>query len=283
MVSRAVVAVLALVLNSGCTNLFLQPDRLNYFPDINKHFLVEEGEIPAANGAMLSYWLLPAQLKKKMSPSKGLVVQFHGNAQNLSSHVHTLAWLPAAGYDLLIIDYQGYGQSTGKATIDAAYSDVLTALDFVFDRWAGQKRPILLYGQSLGGTLLLKAVSRHPRRWTPKLVVIEASFFSFGQIAREKMRGAWLTWPLQWMPYLVISDRYSLKAEELATIAPTPVLLFHSANDPIVPAHNAEQIFSALAEPKEIHRFKEPGHIHAMWVQKGRFRQVLLDYIAKTP
>ena len=64
----------------------------------------------------LHYWRIPAQKRKVVDPHpKGWVVQVHGNAQNLTSHVRGLGWVTELGYGLLIFDYRGYGSSTGKA------------------------------------------------------------------------------------------------------------------------------------------------------------------------
>jgi alpha-beta hydrolase superfamily lysophospholipase len=40
----------------------------------------------------------------------------HGNAQNISAHIHSVHWLPKQGYHVYLIDYRGYGDSTGKPT-----------------------------------------------------------------------------------------------------------------------------------------------------------------------
>lgn len=264
---------------TGCTGLFLRPDHINYFPKVDEYFVVEEGDIPVTNPDKLHFWYLPPQIKKNVrNKPLGIVVQVHGNAQNLSSHVQSLLWLTELGYGLFVFDYRGYGESTGSLSIDWAYQDVALALDYVTKRFS---EPIIFYGQSLGATLLLKAVSRHPRRWRPALVVAEAPFYSFPQIAKEKLSQAWLTWPFQLLPYLLVSNRYGLNDNELASVTPTPVLLFHSIRDPIVPAHNTIRIFAQLSDPKEMHIFEEPGHIHAMHVRRGQYRKVLLETIKK--
>ncbi|MGE4132667.1 MAG: alpha/beta hydrolase [Bdellovibrionales bacterium] len=273
----------ALVL-SGCSHLFLQPNKLDYAEKIRDKIQLEEGFIATSDGEKLHYWRIPAQVhKNKLLERKGVVVQVHGNAANLTNHVQGLGWITAAGYDLFVFDYRGYGKSSGSRDLGGAYRDVETALDYVERApWRGDG-PLIFYGQSLGGTLLLKNLSTHPGRWHPKAVVIEGSFYSYQQIAREKLAGAWLTWPFQWMVYLVITDKYSLKDTELGTISPTPVYLFQSEHDPIVPAHNADRIFAALSPPKELIKYPEFGHINAMWIKSGEYRAWLLKQLEGQP
>jgi alpha-beta hydrolase superfamily lysophospholipase len=267
-----------LLLSVSCTHLFLFPDHQNYFPDAGQKILFEEGFIDTADGEHLNYWLLPAQTdKKKDEHPKGLVIQVHGNAQNLSSHVRSIGWLTAAGYNLAAFDYRGYGKSSGSRDPDGAYNDVITALDYFVNQKNPDHLPVYFYGQSLGGTLLLKAVSSHPGRWHPAMVIIESSFDSFTGIAREKLAYSWITWPFQWLAYLLVSDKLSLKDEELKTISPIPVYMFYSENDPIVPVNHGERIFKALNEPKRFYTYLEQAHIAAMWVQKGKYRDILVE------
>lgn len=275
----AAVAFLSLF---GCSDIFLQPDHVDYFPDVRRYVVLEEGNIPIRDGSRLHYWLIPAQQQRVVSRNpKGMVIQVHGNAQNLSAHVHGLGWLTEEGYDLAIFDYRGYGKSSGPSGLKRAYQDVQTALDYFTTEKNPRRLPVFFYGQSLGGTLLLKNVSSQPHRWWPRLVIVESSFFSYPQIAREKLAGFFLTWPFQWLAYLVISDSYSLDPNELKQISPVPVLLFYSERDPIVPLHNGEQIFMSLAEPKRLITYPEPGHTAAMWVQEKRLRKDLLEAMDK--
>lgn len=273
---RLLVLFTLLMCTSACGSLFLYPDKVNYSPEAAKHVLFEEGVFINKDGQKLHYWFVPAQQEKKAVAAKGLVIQVHGNAQNLTSHVRSLGWLPTAGYSLVIFDYRGYGQSEGRASLEGAYSDVSEALDFFTQNLNPNKLPVYFWGQSLGGTLLLKTVSSSPGRWQPEMVIIESAFYSYTGIAREKLAMNWITWPLQWLPYLVIPNRFSLKDSELQTVSPIPVYLFYSENDPIVPAHNGENIFKELKEPKFIYLYPEAGHINSMWIRNGKFREVLL-------
>lgn len=266
---------------SACTGVFLQPDHVNYFPEVRQKLLLETGFIPTADGQSLNYWILPAQINMSANPHpRGLVIQVHGNGQNLSSHIRSLEWLTAAGYTVAIFDYRGYGQSSGGRDLAGVFSDVGTALDFFTREKNPDHLPVYFYGQSLGGTLLLKAVSSQPSRWHPAALIIESSFDSYTAIAREKLKNFWITWPFQWLADLLISDQFSLKAEELRSISPVPVYMFYSEDDPIVPLHYGQTIFAELAEPKKLFTYPERGHIAAMWVQKGRFRDLLIEALS---
>ena len=56
-------------------------------------------------------------------------------------------------------------------------------------------------------------------------LVVDSSFSSFQSIGRQKLSLSWLTWPFQFLPYLLLSDRYAPK--DLSPISPIPVLVIH--------------------------------------------------------
>jgi pimeloyl-ACP methyl ester carboxylesterase len=133
---------------SGCTSLFLYPDRVRYYPDRDLETPVEDVWITAADESRLHALHLPA----KGAP-RGVVLFLHGNAENLSSHVHAVRWLPAQGYGVLALDYRGYGRSEGRARIGSVHEDAQSALDWLAQHVADPPVPLIVYGQSLGAAV----------------------------------------------------------------------------------------------------------------------------------
>ncbi len=86
----------------SCTNLFYQPsDRQFYRPEAFK-LTYQDIYFQSSDGTKLHGWFF----KGKGKP-KGTIVQFHGNAENISSHFLNLAWLVLEGYNLFTFDYRG--------------------------------------------------------------------------------------------------------------------------------------------------------------------------------
>src|SRR5690606_22141072 len=107
----------------------------------------------AKNGNQLFGWYF--KNRKGVSP-KATVVFFHGNAENLSSHYLSLAWLVDYPYDFFIFDYQGYGRSHGDPSPQKTVEDGIAALELMNERAPG--RPLIVFGQSLGGAIALRTV-----------------------------------------------------------------------------------------------------------------------------
>ena len=267
---RAAGRVLALagsLLAAACTNVFLQPGHMEVWHPQRVGLAWEDVWLPAPDGARLHGWYLPAA-----APSRGTVLHFHGNAENITTFLGAVHWLPAAGYNVLLVDYRGYGRSEGAATVDSVHEDARVALDAALAR----PGPLFVFGQSLGGSVAVHAVAHHPERARVKAVISEGAFSSYRRIARETMHRIWLTWPLQWPLSFLFSDRYAAE-DAAAALAPVPLLVVHGADDIVVPPHHARRLFEAAREPRELW-IVPGGHVAAFTVPANRER--LLAYLA---
>lgn len=167
---------------------------------------------------------------------RGLVVQFHGNAQNITAHWWGSRWLVKRGWDLLVWDYSGYGLSDGTPTQEQVARDADAFLSWVSDsvlpRYQG---PVVLMGQSLGAAILSSAFPRWRERDRATLVVAESGFHSYRSIARDRVGVNWFTWPAWPLVPLLIPDG-DAPAKSLDKIAPTPYLVVACRDDQVVPA-----------------------------------------------
>ena len=251
---------------SGCTSVFLYPDRVHYLPNRALGTPAEDVWISAPGGSKLHALYLSAQ-----GTSRATVLFLHGNAENLSSHVHAVGWLPAQGYSVLALDYRGYGRSQGEASVDAIHEDAEAALAWLTARDADKLTPLVVYGQSLGGSIAIRLAAGSASRERIAAVIAESAFSSYRGIAREKLAQAWLTWPLQYPLSLLISDRYSA-IDVVDRISPISLLLIHGERDVIVDASHSRRLHAAAREPKDLWLIPEGRHIDATRHQPTRAR-----------
>jgi uncharacterized protein len=251
-----------MLLQAGCTQLFFHPLAQRVFDPADAGIVYEEVEFEAADGTRLHGWYLPSRL----TPAEGTVLFLYGNAENKSTHIASVYWLPGYGFNVFLFDYRGYGGSAGRPTLPGMHEDIEAALGYLVSR-SGPKR-IIVFGQSLGGALALTAVA--DSRWRAHIdgVVVEAAFSGYRAIVREKMSDFWLTRPLAWPFSLTISDRYR-PLEAAGKIAPIPLLFVCSTADEIVPAHHCELLYEAARRPKYLWKIDDIGHISA-FVDEGR-------------
>ena len=191
--------------------------------------------LTTADGVRLRAWWLPA---KKGVPVKGTVLYLHGNGGNLSWHLGGTWWLPAEGYQVLMLDYRGYGQSEGQPGLPEVYRDIDAAFAWLDQAPEVKGTERVLLGQSLGGALAIHYLAEHPQRQGQfKALVFDGVPASYRGIARHMLDGSWLTWPLQVpLSWLVPDDDSAIHS--VARLSGAPMLFFHSIDDTIVPLEN---------------------------------------------
>ena len=233
--------------------------------------------IESRDGTRLHSWYFPAQ-----GESKGLAVLFHGNAQNLSSHYLSLSWMVRYNYDVWVWDYRGYGLSQGRAASRGVYEDTLVALDYVHEEMQERKKrsdeKLILVGQSLGGNLLMKALEDSPHRDDADLVVLDSTFLSYKELAKDKLADVWFLWPFQYLAYALISDEYS--PEDALSRIKNPTLVIHGKKDSIIPFRYGAEVFEKIGSPKKwLWEIEEGGHISTLGSGKGGYDKKLIDLI----
>ncbi|MBC7193374.1 alpha/beta hydrolase [Marinobacter sp.] len=265
---------LALLLG-GCSGMFFYPDRATYITPDRLNLAYEDISLQSPDGETLHGWWLPAV----QTPAKGTVYFLHGNAQNISSHILNVAWLPDKGYNVFALDYRGYGRSTGVSTLEGTLSDTETGL-----RWLASQparlggKPLFILGQSLGGGLAIPVAAEWTQRnRQPPLdgVILDATFSGFRAITREKLDGFWLTWPLQIPLSWTIPDDYE-GVDHIARISPVPVMVIHSVRDGLIPFHHGLRLYEAADEPKTLMR-TDTGHGGTFVLPE--FKEGLLEFM----
>ncbi|OYU18347.1 MAG: hypothetical protein CFE34_11070 [Rhodobacteraceae bacterium PARR1] len=147
---RALLLGLCLLGLSGCSGWLFYPERDMLLNPAEVGLAYEDVFITAADGTRLHAWWLPAKAGVAV---KGTVLHLHGNGGNVSSHLAGSWWLPAAGYQVLLLDYRGYGRSAGAASLSGSYQDIDAAFAWLQQAPEVQGRPLVLLGQSLGGAM----------------------------------------------------------------------------------------------------------------------------------
>lgn len=256
---------------SGCSSLFFYPQR----GLINNPYLhgidYQDISFKTPDGVMLHGWFLKSKEK-----SNGTVLFLHGNAENISTHVNNVLWLVENGFDVLIFDYRGYGNSEGRPTLKGVHIDAGSALDTLFNLPYTNKKRVIVFGQSLGGAIAVYTVANSLYKNSVDAIIIDSAFSSYRLIAKEKLSGLIITWPFQYLTSFLISDYYS-PVRWISKVNPVPVLLMHGDRDNVVPFHHSKIIYKEALAPKDIWILGSKGHIEA--VRDKEVRDRLMNYL----
>lgn len=197
---------------------------------------VEELKL-AVNGAELS------ALHFRLPDPKGVVFFLHGNGGNLQSWLTSTDFYRRVNYDLFMIDYRGYGKSSGEITSEQQlHADVRAVFEKVAAQYAGKK--IVIYGRSLGTGLAAKLASEIQ----PDLTVLVSPYVSLAAMGEKQY-----PWLPQWI------NRYPMRSDQWLPGVKTPVLITHGDLDSLIPLTHAETL-ARLRSATQLVVIKGAGH-----------------------
>ena len=168
---------------------------------------------------------------------KGLIVYFHGNADDLRRWGKHALDFTKNDYDILMIDYRQFGKSTGELSEKALHTDAT----YVYE-WAKKRFPenqIILYGRSLGTGIATRLASEN----SPKMLLLETPYFNLANVVNSYF-------PL--LPYKSIL-KYQFRTDLCIQQVHCPIHFFHGTKDAVVPYKSSLKLAALLnKKPSEI-------------------------------
>ena len=221
--------------------------RMSFWPDPERQALggaealgFSEIEIPTTDGLnLVAWWRAP-------DDGRAAILFFGGNAGTIADRRIFLELLAGSGYGVLGVNYRGYGGSSGSPSEKGIYIDGLSAYDFLCGQLAIPPTSVIVYGQSMGGTVATQIALK---RETAGLV-LESSFTSAQAMARRVI------------PYLPLWYLMTYRFDNLGRIGKItcPKLVVHGQKDETVPYKQGQLLFSRAKEPKRFYTIERAMH-----------------------
>lgn len=197
----------------------------------------------------------------KIENPKGVIAYFHGNADNLHRWGKIAVDFTKFGYDVLVMDYRGYGKSSGPRNEEYLYSDAQFFYDFAKENYGENK--IIVYGRSLGGAFATKIAGENQ----PKMVILESTFYNLQDIVNRWLPGKVTDKVSPKMTYHFLSNQNILKVK-------VPLYHFHGTKDSVVPLKSGKKLFEVFEKehPKIPKKFIEiKGGTHEDLIKYDEF------------
>lgn len=274
---RYLLMIFGLFFLQSCSHLFYHPSDKHFVDPMNFKLNYQDVFFKSKDGVNLHGWFFPS----KSNNPKGTVIQFHGNAQNISTHFFSLIWLIDHGYNLFTFDYRGYGKSEGKPNQEGIYLDALAALEKgkeLHDK--NGKGKFIVYGQSLGGAVSLRAIPDFKNSNEISLIVMDSAFASYKDIAFEKLKNVWFLWPVSPLAFVLVSDKYA--ADDVYEKLTRPTLVIVGMEDDVIPPKFGKNIYKGVkSKDKWLWKLPHGKHIDAYHHDNGIYRQQFLDLVER--
>lgn len=245
---------------------FAQP-HLVYYPEYKRDITgtpddvgiaYETVELATDDGETLHSWFVPAP------DATATVLFFHGNAGNLSHRMGYLSMFYRLGYNTFIIDYRGYGQSSGVPSESGTYRDAQAAWQYVTVKKGIAPSSIVLFGESLGGAVAAWLATRKE----PGLLVLASAFTSVPDMGAK-------LYPF--LPVRLLS-RFDYDTLNYLQSVTCPVFVAHSPQDEIVPFTQGQALYEAAPGPKQFLEL-QGGHNNGFIYMQKDWVKALGDFI----
>ena len=203
----------------------LEPDfKFRLGDDDNEvYYQTEDGE--TINGLFFGGW------------GSDVVLYFHGNAGDLGGWQFVAEDFTAHGFNVMMIDYRGYGKSSGKISERGFYQDGVGAYQYLLKKGFNPEN-IIVYGRSIGSGVAVDVASKYPC----KGLILEAPFSSLKKLADEKL------------PFFFPSFYLKFRFDNIRKInrVNCPIIFLHGTIDSLIPPSHSRSLFKKFSGRKEL-------------------------------
>ncbi|KAF3481827.1 uncharacterized protein GIQ15_04586 [Arthroderma uncinatum] len=225
----------------------------------------EDLRIPTPDGEVLSaYFIRPSN--KKIKP-KVTILMFHGNAGNIGHRVPIAHMMEQElNCNVFMLEYRGYGFSTGTPDEQGLKIDAQTGLDYIRQRAELQGTKIVIHGQSLGGAVAIDLVAKNQKEGDIKALLLENTFLSIRKLIPSIFPAA---------KYVTrLCHQNWLSDEMLPKITTVPILFLSGLKDEIIPPDHMVRLYKLAKSTDCVWRTFPNGQHNDTVAEPGYFEYI---------
>jgi len=237
-------------------------------PDNLEHDHIYDGLIPVAEGIALGYRLY------RHRADAPVILYFHGNGEIATDYELIAPLYYMAGASLLVVDYRGYGWSTGVPLASTLLTDAAAVLSKLPDVLAAHgvgAAPLIVKGRSLGSAPAIYLAAEFPDLL--RGLIVESGYAE----APSLFRRLGIAIPDD------INDDPTLPVNNLSKIARVrlPVLFLHGEQDDLIPLDNAQRLHAAAPGDKSLVTIPDAGHNDLLFRNTARYFDAVRRFVQR--
>ncbi len=240
--------------------LMFKPEKLE--KDFQFHYEnqeIEEYNVETRDGATIN------GLRFKVKDPKGIVFYLKGNSKSIKGWGKFAVDFTRLGYDVLMIDYRGFGKSTGRRTQKAIKRDLQVVYNKIKEN--ADEKYIILYGRSLGSGFATKLASmNHPR-----MLILDAPYYSLSKVAKR------------YMPFMPLSIliKFPMPTYKWMKYVECPIHIIHGTDDKLIPYKTSVKLSKIRPKQTTLHSIIGGGHKNLNTFES--YHKILSDIITTKP
>lgn len=223
------------------SSLLFRPDKILKETPSDFGLRYKEVSITTENGRILHGWYI---LDDK--PTDKNIIYLHGSKGNASLYLGGIKQLHKAGANILIVDYEGFGNSDGKASIKNTITDAIAMYDYLIYKQIARAENISLFGYSYGGAIAIELALKRKVH----AILLESTFSSLRDIA---------TAHYSFLALLLVPNDLLNSKQNIQRIN-VPVIIAYAGNDQIIPIVQSKNLFTNANSPKYLFEIKNAQH-----------------------
>jgi pimeloyl-ACP methyl ester carboxylesterase len=229
----------------------------------------KEVHIPSGSGAEqgdLFGWWLPAE-----NADAPTLLYLHGNDKNISAStdLDRAARMRGMGYNLLMVDYRGYGKSTGGYPSEAkVYEDADASWNYLIKQQSSDPKRTFIYGHSLGGAIAIELAKRHPEAAG---LIAESNFTTMADMGQRQF---------PWLPAEQLLNQRFDSMSKISTIK-MPVLFIHGTWDKLIPYQMSQRLYESAPQPKSLVLIEGGEHGNSSLIAPLEYSTAVSNFIQR--
>jgi fermentation-respiration switch protein FrsA (DUF1100 family) len=225
----------------------------------------EDIRLTTTDGETIAGWYVPAA----GSNDGRVLLFFHGNAGNISFCLDSVAMFHDLGLSVLLIDYRGFGESSGSPSVDGTLLDARAAWAWLRDMKRVPPEKIIIHGRSLGGGVAAALAAEAP----PRALILESTFTSLYDVAKGLV-------PRLFPVGLFLPQDFDTP-KRLKSIH-APLLVIHSPSDEMIPYELGRTVYETYTGPKRFVELKG-SHNGGIFTDNAAYVQGMRDFLESLP